>query len=73
MSVDDALSLAANHKRHDWYLKIVLEDKKGYNTALDYISDLEFDEADMYMKKYGHKLIQHEPKESTKLLKCKPF
>ncbi|XP_013140949.1 PREDICTED: vacuolar protein sorting-associated protein 11 homolog [Papilio polytes] len=69
VSVDDALSLAANHKRHDWYLKIVLEDKKGYNTALDYISDLEFDEADMYMKKYGHKLIQHEPKESTKLLK----
>ncbi|KPJ02358.1 Vacuolar protein sorting-associated protein 11-like [Papilio xuthus] len=69
VSVDDALSLAENHKRHDWYLKIVLEDKKEYKTALDYIADLEFDDADMYMKKYGHKLIQHEPKESTKLLK----
>ncbi|CAK1586787.1 unnamed protein product [Parnassius mnemosyne] len=69
VNADDALSLAANHKRHDWYLKIVLEDKKEYKKALDYIAELEFEDADMYMKKYGHKLIQHEPEESTKLLK----
>ncbi|XP_047535225.1 vacuolar protein sorting-associated protein 11 homolog [Vanessa atalanta] len=69
VSVDDALSLAANHKRHDWYLRMVIEDKKEFKQALDYIAELEFDDADMYMKKYGHKLIQHEPEESTNLLK----
>ncbi|CAH0720431.1 unnamed protein product, partial [Brenthis ino] len=69
VSVNDALSLAANHKRHDWYLKIVIEDKKEFKQAVDYIADLQFDDADTYMKKYGHKLIQHEPEESTKLLK----
>lgn len=70
VSVDDALSLAANHKRHDWYLRIVIEDKKEFKQALEYIANLEFDDADMYMKKYGHKLIQNEPEESTNLLKC---
>ncbi|XP_022822921.1 vacuolar protein sorting-associated protein 11 homolog [Spodoptera litura] len=69
VSVDDALSLAANYKRHDWYLKMMLEDKKDYRQALDYIVELEFEDADMYMKKYGHRLIQHEPEESTNFLK----
>ncbi|XP_028167464.1 vacuolar protein sorting-associated protein 11 homolog [Ostrinia furnacalis] len=69
VSVDDALSLAAVHKRHDWYLKMVLEDKKDYKRALDYMHDLEFDDADLYMRRHGHLLIQHEPEESTKFLK----
>lgn len=69
VSVDDALSLSANHKRHDWFLKMMIEDKKDYRKALDYIVELEFDDADLYMKKYGHRLIQHEPEESTKFLK----
>ncbi|XP_052743338.1 vacuolar protein sorting-associated protein 11 homolog [Bicyclus anynana] len=69
VSVDDALSLAGNHKRHDWYLKMVIEDKKDFQQALAYIANLEYEDADMYMKKYGHKLIHNEPEESTKLLK----
>ncbi|XP_026736012.1 vacuolar protein sorting-associated protein 11 homolog [Trichoplusia ni] len=69
VSIDDALSLAANHKRHDWYLKMMIEDKKDFRKALDYIVELEFEDADMYMRKYGHRLIQHEPEESTKFLK----
>ncbi|XP_072944579.1 vacuolar protein sorting-associated protein 11 homolog [Epargyreus clarus] len=69
VSVDDALSLAAIHKRHDWYLKMIIEDKKEYKQAIDYIADLEFEDAELFMKKYGHKLIQHEPEESNKLLK----
>ncbi|XP_028040568.1 vacuolar protein sorting-associated protein 11 homolog [Bombyx mandarina] len=69
VSVDDALSLAAIHKRHDCYLQIVIEDKKDFKQALDYIVELEFEDADAYMKKYGHRLIQHEPEDSTKLLK----
>lgn len=70
-SVDDALSLAANHKRHDWYLKMVIEDKKAYKWALDYIAELEFEDAEIYMKKFGQKLMQHEPDETTKFLKRK--
>ncbi|KAI5637569.1 hypothetical protein NE865_09702 [Phthorimaea operculella] len=69
VSVDDALSLAANYKRHDWYLTMMLEDKKDYKQALEYMADLEFDDADKYMKLYGHRLIQHQPEESTKFLK----
>ncbi|XP_034834657.1 vacuolar protein sorting-associated protein 11 homolog [Maniola hyperantus] len=69
VSVNDALSLAENHKRHDWYLKMVIEDKKEFKQALSYIANLDYEDADMYMKKYGHKLINHEPEESTKLLK----
>ncbi|XP_063625804.1 vacuolar protein sorting-associated protein 11 homolog [Cydia splendana] len=68
VSIDDALSLAANHKRHDWYLKLMIQDKKAYSEALHYLSDLEFDDADAYMKKYGLKLIQHLPEESTEFL-----
>ncbi|KAJ0174764.1 hypothetical protein K1T71_009872 [Dendrolimus kikuchii] len=69
VSVDDAISLAAIHKRHDWYMKLMLEDKKDYRKALEYIVELEFEDADAYMKKYGHRLIQHEPDESTIFLK----
>ncbi|KAG6447658.1 hypothetical protein O3G_MSEX005084 [Manduca sexta] len=69
VSADDALSLAAIHKRHDWYMKVMLEDKKDYKGALDYIEDLEFEDADIYMKKYGHRLMQHEPEKSTQFLK----
>ncbi|XP_060804733.1 vacuolar protein sorting-associated protein 11 homolog [Amyelois transitella] len=69
VSVDDALSLATNNKRHDWYLQIMIEDKKDYSRALDYMVELEFEDAETYMKKYGHTLIQHEPVESTKFLK----
>lgn len=70
VSPDDALTLASNHKRHDWYLKIITEDKKDYQKALSYLSDLEFDDADLFMKKYGNVLIQHAPVESTEFLKA---
>lgn len=70
VSIDDALSLAANHKRHDWYLTMMIENKKDFAQALDYIEDLEFEDADNYMKKYGHRLMQHVPEQSTKFLKC---
>lgn len=63
------MALAANYKRHDWYLKIILEDKKDYKRALEYIAELDFDAADGFMRQYGHRLMQHEPEESTKFLK----
>ncbi|KAI8439250.1 hypothetical protein MSG28_013089 [Choristoneura fumiferana] len=46
----------------------MIEDKKAYAEALEYLADLEFEDADAHMKTYGLKLIQHLPKESTKFL-----
>lgn len=69
VSIDDALNLAKKHGKHDWYLKIQIEDNKKYAEGLEYISNLEFDEAELYMKKYGNVLIKNVPGESTQFLK----
>lgn len=39
---EHALYLAKKHNQHDWYLKILLEDIKGFNEALEYIGTLDF-------------------------------
>ena len=39
-----ALFLAEKHQKHEWYLRIQLEDNKDYQKALEYIGKLEFDE-----------------------------
>ena len=38
-----ALSLAEKHQKHEWYLKIQLEDIRDYQAALAYIARLQFD------------------------------
>ena len=38
-----ALSLAEKHQKHEWYLKIQLEDIRDYQAALTYIARLHFD------------------------------
>ncbi|CAM1311822.1 VPS11 (predicted), partial [Pycnogonum litorale] len=65
-----ALCLAEKHQQHEWYLKIQIEDHQDYILALDYISKLDFYEADDNMKKYGKILIEKEPEKTTELLKC---
>ncbi|KAK2192568.1 hypothetical protein NP493_28g12051 [Ridgeia piscesae] len=64
-----AVFLAEKHHQHDWYLKIQLDDVKDYGQALTYISKLDFDEAEMYMKKYGKMLMNEQPEKTTDLLK----
>lgn len=68
-SPEDALLLAKKHGKHDWYLKIQLEDRGKYREALEYISSLEFEDAESNMKKYGNILLQNAPEESTQFLK----
>lgn len=68
-SSEDALLLAKKHGMHDWYLKIQLEDRGKYREALEYISSLEFEDAESNMRKYGNILIQNAPEESTQFLK----
>ncbi|XP_022916247.2 vacuolar protein sorting-associated protein 11 homolog [Onthophagus taurus] len=65
----EALLLAKEHKRHDWYIKLLIEDHKKYNDVVEYISTLSFKDAESFMKKYGSILIQNAPYESTQFLK----
>ncbi|XP_029051219.2 vacuolar protein sorting-associated protein 11 homolog isoform X3 [Osmia bicornis bicornis] len=68
-SPEDALLLAQKHGRHEWYLRIQIEDKHEYKKALEYMATLEFEEAESNMKKYGNILIENVPNESTQFLK----
>lgn len=61
--------LAKKHEKHDWYIKLQIEDHHKYSDVLDYISNLNFEEAEHYMKKYGSILVEHIPNESTQFLK----
>ena len=64
-----AITLAKKHGLHEAYLQITLEDMKNYREALDYISNLDFANAELNMKKYGTVLMNHLPQETTDLLK----
>ncbi|XP_043279403.1 vacuolar protein sorting-associated protein 11 homolog [Venturia canescens] len=68
-SPEDALLLARKHRKHEWYLRIQIEDKAEYKSALEYINTLDFDEAESNMKKYGNVLIENVPNEATQFLK----
>lgn len=61
--------LAKKHEKHDWYIKLQIEDHQKYSEVLEYISNLNFEEAEHYMKKYGTILVEHIPNESTQFLK----
>lgn len=43
-SPEDALLLAQKHGKHEWYLRIQIEDKQEYKKALEYMATLEFEE-----------------------------
>ena len=64
-----ALALAEKHSKHDLYLKIVIENDKDYQQALQYISSLDPVQADSHMRTYGSVLIQNVPQEFTESLK----
>eukprot|EP01114_Cavostelium_apophysatum_P016791 TRINITY_DN4846_c1_g1_i1.p1 TRINITY_DN4846_c1_g1~~TRINITY_DN4846_c1_g1_i1.p1 ORF type:complete len:953 (+),score=293.87 TRINITY_DN4846_c1_g1_i1:58-2916(+) len=65
---EHALYLAKKNEEHDWYLKILLEDVKRFNEALDYIATLDFFEAEKNLKKYGKALVTNIPEPTTNLL-----
>lgn len=64
-----AIALAAKHKKHEWYLKMQIEDMANYGDALKYISELEFESAEFNLRTYGSALMRHMPDETTDLLK----
>ncbi|KJE89841.1 hypothetical protein CAOG_01266 [Capsaspora owczarzaki ATCC 30864] len=63
-----ALYLARKHQRHEWYLRIQLENIRNYEDGLEYISTLEFAEAEKTLKDYGRILVNNLPEKTTNLL-----
>ncbi|KAK6919237.1 Clathrin, heavy chain/VPS, 7-fold repeat [Dillenia turbinata] len=65
---EHAMYVAKKAGRHEWYLKILLEDLDRYDEALQYISSLEPSQAGLTVKEYGKILIEHKPVETIEIL-----
>ncbi|KAK9285024.1 hypothetical protein L1049_024206 [Liquidambar formosana] len=65
---EHAMYVAKKAGRHEWYLKILLEDLGRYEEALHYISSLEPSQAGVTVKEYGKILIEHKPVETIEIL-----
>ena len=65
---DHAMQLAEKHKKHDDFLKIVIE-KADYLKALDYIEGLSPKDADEQLRLHGSVLIQNASAKYTQILK----
>ncbi|KAK2995647.1 hypothetical protein RJ640_013604 [Escallonia rubra] len=65
---EHAMYVAKKAGRHEWYLKILLEDLGRYEEALQYISRLEQSQAGVTVKEYGKILIEHKPVETIEIL-----
>lgn len=63
-----ALFVAMRAGEHEWYLKILLEDLKRYEEALQYITGLSLYEATITLKQYGKVLVEHKPAETSAAL-----
>lgn len=68
-SVDIALQLAQQHKKHDICLSIMIEDKQQFREAALYVSRLPFESAEQNLRQYGDILMKHNPEETTALIK----
>ncbi|ONK75987.1 uncharacterized protein A4U43_C03F22650 [Asparagus officinalis] len=65
---EHAMYVAKKAEKHEWYLKILLEDLGRYQEALQYISSLEPSQAGVTIKDYGKILIEHKPTETIEIL-----
>ncbi|KAJ7964711.1 vacuolar protein sorting 11 [Quillaja saponaria] len=65
---EHAMYVAKKAGRHEWYLKILLEDLGRYEEALQYISSLEPSQAGVTIKEYGKILIEHKPVDTIEIL-----
>ncbi|KAF8414230.1 hypothetical protein HHK36_002230 [Tetracentron sinense] len=65
---EHAMYVAKKAGKHEWYLKILLEDLDRYQEALEYISSLEPSQVGVTMKEYGKILVEHKPRETIEIL-----
>ncbi|CAH1714238.1 vacuolar protein sorting-associated protein 11 homolog [Aphis gossypii] len=68
-SPENALALAEKHNRHSLYIKILLEDRHEYTSALEYIEKLSVDQSVQIIKQYSNVFIENVPKETVSFLK----
>lgn len=64
-----ALALSKKAGCHDMWIRIQIENCNEYRKALEYISQLSFDDAISMIRAHGKFLMQQDPKATTKLLK----
>lgn len=67
--IDQALDLAKFNNQHDYTITILIEDLKLYNDAIDYISELAYNDAERNIIKYGNLLMKEVPSKLVTLLK----
>ncbi|XP_043720547.1 vacuolar protein-sorting-associated protein 11 homolog [Telopea speciosissima] len=65
---EHAMYVAKKAGKHEWYLKILLEDLGSFQEALQYISSLEPSQAGATVKEYGKILVEHRPVETIEIL-----
>ncbi|KAH9288078.1 hypothetical protein KI387_032195 [Taxus chinensis] len=65
---EHAMYVAKKAGKHEWYLKILLEDLGSYDEALEYISSLESIQAAVTVKEYGKILVEHKSDETIAIL-----
>lgn len=73
--VEEALELAKFNNKHNHAVGILIEDMKSYSEAVEYISNLSYDDAEVNLMKYGTVLMDHCPDRVVELLKklCTDF
>ncbi|KAL8031083.1 hypothetical protein ABFX02_13G002900 [Erythranthe guttata] len=65
---EHAMYVAKKSGKHEWYLKILLEDLDRYDEALQYINSLDPSQAGLTIEEYGKILVEHKPKETIQIL-----
>jgi hypothetical protein len=58
---EHALFLALKHKEHEWCMRILVDDLKQYNDAIEYLYSLDFADAEQQMKLYATTLCAEVP------------
>ena len=66
--VDQALTVAQKHGRHDLFLEVTLQALKDYVGCLDYIWKLPFEEASKVVATHGKTLVKALPEATTQLV-----
>ncbi|KAL9933611.1 hypothetical protein V8E36_007269 [Tilletia maclaganii] len=65
---EHAAYLAERYEQHDEYLRIQIEDGKGFGAALDYMRRLDAEETERRLARYARVLLSELPERTTDLL-----
>lgn len=67
---DEAMKLAEQKGKHELYLKILIENKKDYEKALEYIRiRVPLEEKEKYIIEFGQEFMKFIPKKTIEIIK----